>query len=258
MKKMLSVGAAALLALTLAACSSSSAATKTTAAAASTAAATASASAAPTVGNYTIYNATNDSVTSLYLYPTSASDKGTNLAGDSGFKSGHALYTTYDNSKGTAKSLTLEFTTKGGYTGTFTTLSIETAPITLLAQDAASGATNKNAIKFVATPATYTVKNATGEEVKSLYLYKTGATAKGDNLVGAAAAKDGTVTLTQKDASALIGTDGKLGVYTIEFTTASGYTGSFTSLSYETAPIQLLSKDAASGATNGHAIKFSN
>ena len=253
MKKMLSIGTAALMALTLAACSSSTAATtSSTAAAASSAAATASASAAPTVGNYTIYNATGDSVTAIYLYPTDATDKGTNLAGEKGLSAAHAIYTTYDNSKGTVSKLTLEFTTKGGYTGKFTTLSIETAPISLIAEDAKTGAT---AIKFAATPATYTIKNATGEEVKSLYLYPTGSSAKGDNRIGDAAKADGQVVITVDDASALIGTDGKLGKYTLEFTTASGYTGSYTTLSYETAPIQLIAESAKTGAT---AIKFGN
>ena len=93
MKKMLSIGTAALMALTLAACSSSTAATtSSTAAAASSAAATASASAAPTVGNYTIYNATGDSVTAIYLYPTDATDKGTNLAGEKGLSAAHGCF----------------------------------------------------------------------------------------------------------------------------------------------------------------------
>ena len=250
MKKIVSIGTAALMALTLAACSSTAA--TTTAATTSTAAATASASAAPTVGNYTIYNATGTSVTGLYLYPTDSTDKGTNLAGEKGLSSAHAIYTTYDNSKGTVSKPTLEFTTKGGYTGKFTTLSIETAPISLIAEDAKTGAT---AIKFAATPATYTIKNATGEEVKSLYMYPTGSSDKGENKIGDAAKADGQVVITVDDASALIGTDGKLGKYTLEFTTASGYTGSFTTLSYETAPIQLIAESAKTGAT---AIKFGN
>lgn len=250
MKKFLTVGTAALMALTLVACSSNTATTST--AAASTAAASASASAKATKGAYTIYNATKDSVTGLYLYPTDATDKGTNLAGEKGLSDGHAVYSVYDAGKTDVK-LTLEFTTKGGYTGKFTTLSLEEAPITLLAEDAASGATNKNAIKFNASPATYTVKNSTGEEVKSLYLYPTGSSTKGDNRIGDAAKADGSVVITVKDASALIGTDGKLGKYTLEFTTASGYTGSFTTLSYETASIELIAESAKTGAT---AIKF--
>ena len=238
-----------LIALTIIISACSSTAATTTAATTSTAAATASASAAPTVGNYTIYNATGTSVTGLYLYPTDSTDKGTNLAGDKGFKAAHALYATYDNSKGTAKSLTLEFTTDKGYTGTFTTLSIETAPISLIAEDAKTGAT---AIQFAAAPATYTIVNSTGEEVKSLYMYATGSTTKGDNKIGDAAKADGQVVITVKDASELI-KDGKIGTYTLEFTTASCYTGTFTTLSYETAKIELIAESAKTGAT---AIKF--
>lgn len=248
MKKLLTIGTAAIMALTLVACSSNTAAA-TTAAAASTAAATASASAQPTKGTYTIYNATKDSVTALYLYPTDATDKGTNLAGDKGLSAAHAIVTTYDAGKSGVK-LTLEFTTKGGYTGTFKTLSLETAPITLLAEDAKTGAT---AIKFAAIPATYTIKNSTGEAVKELYLYPTGSTKKGDNRVGDAANVDGQVVVTFDDASTFIGSDGKMGKYTLEFTTASGYTGSFTTLSFETANIELIAESAKTGAT---AIKF--
>jgi uncharacterized protein (DUF736 family) len=248
MKKMLTAGTAALMALTLAACSSSNSASASSTAAASTAAASASASAAATVGEYTIYNATNDSVTGLYLYPTDATDKGTNLAGEKGLSNAHATYATYDaGDKASSTKLTLEFTTKGGYTGTFTTLSIETAPITLIAEDAKTGAT---AIKFGANPATYTVKNSTGEEVKSLYLYPTGSSDKGENRVGEAAKADGQTVITLDAVPAgLISADGKLGTFTIEFTTASGYTGKFTTLSYETAPIYLIAADAKTGAT---------
>lgn len=247
MKKILTVGTAALMALTLAACSSSTAASST---AAATTAASASASAEPTKGTYTIYNATSDSVTSLYLYPTDSTDKGTNYAGEKGLSAAHATYVTYDAGKSGVK-LTLEFTTKGGYTGTFTTLSLEDAPISLLAEDAASGATNKNAIKFNATPATYTITNTTGEEVKELYIYPTGSSDKGENRVGTAAQADGKQVVTIDDASSLIKADGSgINHFTIEFTTASGATGSYDNLSYETAGINLLKPaDVASGAT---------
>jgi hypothetical protein len=40
-----------------------------------------------------------------------------------------------------------------------------------------------------------------------------------------------------------------MGAFTIEFTTESGYTGKFETLSYENAPIQLISADAMTGAT---------
>ncbi len=43
-------------------------------------------------------------------------------------------------------------------------------------------------------------------------------------------------------------------VYTLEFTTESGYTGSFDTLHFEVAPISLLAEDALTGATQ---ISFS-
>lgn len=249
MKKILTAGTAALMALTLAACSSNTAATTT---ATPSAEATATATAAPiTVGKYTIYNATNDSVTELYLYPTDATDKGTNLAGEKGLSNAHATYAEYDaGDKADSTTLTLEFTTKGGYTGSFTTLHIEEAPISLIAEDAKTGAT---AIKFEATTATYNITNATGEEVKSLYIYPTGSSDKGENMIGDAAMADGKASIVLDAVPAGLIKDGKVGAFTLEFTTASGYTGTFETLSYETAPIYLIAEDAKTGST---AISF--
>ena len=50
-----------------------------------------------TVGVYTIYNATGEGVTELYLYPTGAADKGENYAaGGHGFGDAHAKILEYD------------------------------------------------------------------------------------------------------------------------------------------------------------------
>lgn len=93
--------------------------------------------------------------------------------------------------------------------------------------------------------AEYTLVNKTGETVTELYQYVS-EDDKGDNLAGTdGMAANATITSTVKmDASETA--DYKC---TLEFTTASGYTGKFTTLSFETVTINLLSEDAASGAT---------
>ena len=239
MKKTFAAIGASVLALSLAACGHSSSAAASTAAAAETT------EAASTTGVYTIYNATGESVTDLYLYPTGSSDKGDNLAGEKGFSDAHAMVATYDDGSADTK-LTLEFIAASGMTGTFETLSIETAPISLIAEDARTGATQ---IAFQATPAVYDIYNVTGEEVTDLYLYPTGSSDKGDNLIAEAKEDGGHQTITLDEVPADLISDGKVGHFTIEFTTASGYTGSFDNLSYETAPIQLIAEDAKTGAT---------
>lgn len=88
------------------------------------------------VGEYTIYNGTGANVTELYLYPVDAEDKGANLA--EGLEDGAVL--TYEAPVNTV--LVLEFVTDNGFNGCFNTLSIETAPITLLSADTMTGATN--------------------------------------------------------------------------------------------------------------------
>ena len=205
-----------------------------------------------TVGVYTIYNATGEGVTDLYLYPAGSTDKGSNYAaGGHGFGDAHAMVLQYDAADNPDVELTLEFTTSSGYTGQFNTLHIETAPITLLAADAKTGATP---LTFAASKATYTIYNGTGEKVTDLYLYRTGSDDKGDNLIDGAA-EDGGSQVISFDAvpEFLLDANGNMGVFTLEFTTESGYTGSFKTLSYENAPITLISADAMTGATE---IKF--
>lgn len=205
-----------------------------------------------TVGEYTIYNATGEGVTELYLYPTDSSDKGDNLVGEHGFKDAHAMTATYDaGDKAAETALTLEFTTESGYTAAFKTLHIETAPLTLLAEDALTGATP---IAFQATTAEYTIYNQTGEKVTELYLYPTGSSDKGENLIDGAAEPEGSQVISfDAVPENLVKEDGTLGAFTLEYTTESGYTASFTTLSYEVAPLQLISADMVTGATQ---IKF--
>ena len=88
-----------------------------------------------------------------------------------------------------------------------------------------------------------TVYNTTGENVTDLYLYVAGSEDKGENLVADGLADGDSVVLTlPEDAD-------KSAEYVLEFTTESGDTQSFDTLSYEVAPISLLSVDAAAGAT---------
>lgn len=91
--------------------------------------------------------------------------------------------------------------------------------------------------------AEYTVYNTTGENVTDLYLYVAGSEDKGENLAADGLADGDSVVLTlPEDAD-------KSAEYVLEFTTESGATQSFDTLSYEVAPISLLSVDAAAGAT---------
>ena len=92
-------------------------------------------------------------------------------------------------------------------------------------------------------PAEYTVYNTTGSTVSELYLYVAGSEDKGENLAGQGLADGENVVLTlPEDAD-------QSAKYVLEFTTEDGTTQSFDTLSYEVAPISLLSADAAAGAT---------
>ena len=92
-------------------------------------------------------------------------------------------------------------------------------------------------------PAEYTVYNTTGSTFSELYLYVAGSEDKGENLAGEGLADGENVVLTlPEDAD-------QSAKYVLEFTTEDGTTQSFDTLSYEVAPISLLSADAAAGAT---------
>ena len=92
-------------------------------------------------------------------------------------------------------------------------------------------------------PAEYTVYNTTGSTVSELYLYVAGSEDKGENLAGEGLADGENVVLTlPEDAD-------QSAKYVLEYTTEDGTTQSFDTLSYEVAPISLLSADAAAGAT---------
>lgn len=97
---------------------------------------------APT-GTYTFYNKTGETVTELYLINNLTGDKGVNYAVN-GFAADASCVITRTvtaEEKEAGYSMTVSFKTEGGYEGQFATLHIETAPITLLAADALTGAT---------------------------------------------------------------------------------------------------------------------
>ena len=89
---------------------------------------------------YTVYNTTGENVTELYLYVVGSEDKGENLAAD-GLADGDSVVLTLPEDADKSAEYVLEFTTEGGDTQSFDTLSYEVAPISLLSVDAAAGAT---------------------------------------------------------------------------------------------------------------------
>ena len=88
----------------------------------------------------TVYNTTGENVTELYLYVAGSEDKGENLAAD-GLADGDSVVLTLPEDADKSAEYVLEFTTEGGDTQSFDTLSYEVAPISLLSVDAAAGAT---------------------------------------------------------------------------------------------------------------------
>ena len=94
-------------------------------------------------GTYTFYNKTGEVVKELYLVDNLTGEKGVNYAVN-GFAADAKMVVTRTitaEEKASGYSMTVAFKTEGGYEGTFPTLHIEVAPITLLAADALTGAT---------------------------------------------------------------------------------------------------------------------
>ena len=201
------------------------------------------------VGVYTVYNETGEKVTELYLIDNTTGEKGENLAVDDendGIAAGEVIDLEYAIPAGEdgKQRLTLSFKTEGGYEASFATLSIEVAPITLLAADAMTGAT-MIAFKAQNWDCAYTIYNVTGEPVTELTLtdnvtgdvvnlLENGPLADGESL-------EASYTLPKNEDA-----HGRL---TLAFKTESGYEGSFATLSIEVAPISLLAADAMTGAT---------
>lgn len=136
--------AALLMAASLTACSSSSSSTAASstasAAAEATAEATESASAESetTAAKYTITNNTGEKVTELYVY-VDGEDKGDNYAAD-GLDDG-AEVVVDKGDQPSDQNYTLEYVTESGRDASFTTLHMEEANLSLLAEDAMTGST---------------------------------------------------------------------------------------------------------------------
>lgn len=140
------VAAALALAVGMTACGSSSSSTAASSTASSVASSVAASSeaasseAAVEPAEYTVYNTTGSTVSELYLYVAGSEDKGENLAGE-GLADGENVVLTLPEDADQSAKYVLEFTTEGGTTQSFDTLSYEVAPISLLSADAAAGAT---------------------------------------------------------------------------------------------------------------------
>ena len=91
--------------------------------------------------------------------------------------------------------------------------------------------------------AVYTINNTTGMKVTGLYLYEVGAE-QGENYAADGMAADATVIITTPYSP-----EAKAGTYVLEFVTEDGAVQKFETLYYEVAAINLLSVDAAAGAT---------
>ena len=103
-------------------------------------------------GVYTIYNVTGENVAWIELLDNVTGDS-TKVDFPDGLANGASVQMTKSipASEDGNHRLTLSFETESGYAGTFATLSIEEAPISLLAQDALSGATQISFTKPEAT-----------------------------------------------------------------------------------------------------------
>ena len=141
-----------------------------------------------------------------------------------------------------ALALAVGMTACGGSASSTTASSAASSVASSAAASSEAASSEAASSEAEVEPAEYTVYNTTGENVTELYLYVAGSEDKGENLAADGLADGDSVVLTlPEDAD-------KSAEYVLEFTTESGDTQSFDTLSYEVAPISLLSV-AAAGAT---------
>ena len=195
---------------------------------------------------YTLYNTTGETITNLYFYEAGSEDIGENYAGEGMAADAvvEVTRTAASEEEADGKTYVLEFTTESGATQKYETVHFEMADISLLSVDAAAGATP---ISFTAPEqkAEYQITNTTGEAVTELYLYENGTEDKGENLAGEGMAADAKITLNRTASAA----DAENISYVLEFTTESGATQKYETVGFEVVAINLLSVDAAAGAT---------
>ena len=203
---------------------------------------------------YTVYNATGEKITELYLTDNNTGEKSENFAGEKGLDKqgvivlGGTYYEGY--------VVTLSFKTESGYEAAFTTLHYEDVPITLLpapAEGETDATTGATPISFSVPDftAVYTLKNLTGEKVTEVTLTENH-TGEVLPVEFEAMEPDGTLPLTVVWPADKTGKDSY--ELTLKFVTESGYEGSFGTLHFETVGINLLAVDALTGPTQ---ISFS-
>ena len=181
------------------------------------------------IGVYNITNETGEVVTFLSIADNiTGESESVTYPAEEGIENGGSIVLSYAipaNEDGNHR-LTFSFKTASGYEGTFPTLSIEETGITLLAADAMTGAT--------VTELTL-IDNVTGTSISFVPENGLKDGEETDICYSIPANEDGTHRLSLH--------------FTIE-TGENSYTGlSFTTLNIEEATIELLSPDAASGAT---------
>ncbi|MER2055140.1 MAG: hypothetical protein ABTB30_07625 [Clostridia bacterium] len=200
-------------------------------------------------GKYAIINSTGEDVVMISITDNNNPEMTTKEEYSNGLPNGTGTYFEFSipASEDGSHRLTLAFETKSGYKGTFETLSIEEAGITLLAQDALTGATP---IAFSALPqmGIYYVVNKTGEDIAKISM-ATNATKepeayeidfeKGEFPDGETIEFGYSIAADEEPSHAL----------TFAFETVSGYKAEFKTLSIEEVTITLLAKDAMTGAT---------
>ena len=137
-----------------------------------------------------------------------------------------------------ALALAVGMTACGGSASSTTASSVASSVASSAAASSEAASSEAASSEAEVEPAEYTVYNTTGENVTELYLYVAGSEDKGENLAADGLADGDSVVLTlPEDAD-------KSAEYVLEFTTESGDTQSFDTLSYEVAPISLLSVGA--------------
>ncbi len=232
---------------------------------------------------YTLQNATDETITELYVYPTETGEKGENLAGDGLVRGEQVQVTVTGYMLHTEKEtlFTVEFVA-GEQTYTHTTLHVEDQLIDkvvyLIGADGVSSATalsfsfsnlpdndetalQEEAIKpapqedtpetrgEVKATRTYSIENAMDETVTELYVYPTENENKGENLAGDGLIPGETVQATLT--GYMLHTENET-LYTIEYV-AGDQTFSHTTVHVEDllfdTPIYLVGVDGTSSAT---------
>ena len=200
---------------------------------------------------YTVYNVTGENVVEISLRNTKVEgEEAVNML-EEPLADGASvqLSKTVKADKTGRDDFELEFVfkTESGYTGVFPKLHFETVPISLLAEDAKTGATD---ISFFAPDATctYTIYNQTGENVVEFFLINLITGEEAVNLLEEPLAPGAVIELSKTVKADKTGREDF--VLLLAFKTESGYSGSFPTLHFETVPITLLAEDAKTGATD--------